>query len=93
MRLPDSEQVWRYGSTLGVFVAIGGLWGGLTGVGVPAWMLWAGLLLLCGVIAVRRWPEHIERAMNRREAERRERPTAFVDPRAKASDRDDDPGV
>jgi len=93
MRLPDSEQVWRYGSTLGVFVAIGGLWGGLVGVGVPAWALWAGLLLLCGVTAARLWPEHIERAMNRREAERHEKPTAFVDPRAKALDGADDPGV
>ena len=92
MKLPDSEQIWRYGSTLGVFVAIGGLWGGLTGVGVPGWVLWAGLLVLCGVTAIRMWPEHITRAMDRREALRRIPAAPFVDPRAKAS-ADDDPGV
>lgn len=89
MRLPDSEQVWRYGSTLGVFVAIGGLGAGLSGVGVPAWALWAGLLVLCGVTAARLWPPHLERAMDARRAVARP-VSAFVDPRSKA---DDDPGV
>lgn len=88
MKAPDSEQVWRYGSTLGVFVAIGGLWGGLVGVGVPGWMIWAGLLVLCGVTAARLWPPHLERAMDARTAQAL-RPTAFVDPRGS----DDDPGV
>jgi hypothetical protein len=89
MRHPDSEQVWRYGSTLGVFVAIAGLWGGLVGVGVPGWMLWAGLLVLCGVTAARLWPPHLERAMDARHAIARP-VSAFVDPRSRG---DDDPGV
>lgn len=92
MRLPDSEQIWRYGSTLGVLVSLGGLWGSLSGVGVPVWVLWAGLLALCGVTAIRMWPEHLDRARDRREALNRIPTKAFVDPRAKASD-DDDPGV
>lgn len=85
MRLPDSEQAWRYGSTLGALVSAAGLAAALGGIGVPAWMLWAGALLLCSVLAIRLWPRHIDHAADMRH--RVPVRAAFVDPK------DSDPGV
>lgn len=85
MRHPDSEQLWRYGSTLGAVVSAAGLAAALGGIGVPGWILWAGALVLCAVLALRLWPAHLDHA---RDMRNRVLPRpAFVDPK------DSDPGV
>ena len=85
MRHPDSEQLWRYGSTLGALVSAAGLAAALGGIGVPSWLIWTGFLVPCAVLALRLWGGQLDHARDMRN--RVPMRPAFVDPK------DSDPGV